>query len=472
MTSFRNYVQEFFELAQQGTKPFIAKLERDDSLLGLHVFKNNQEEYILKNGNRGNHCRIFYRLASESIEGVHANCTFVDEMKMVAKNIFLTSLLPCSGGRLGRNILISSASDKPSYFQQLVEQNYRMEIEDVKNNQLKAQISGEFNKPGFSFVGNRLFIQNWRQMSRDNHKYSQTVSRAINAVDGDMNDKSFLTQYENVFSDTGSTQFYNIKDLNGSFFDETNYRKYVNNSNYVIVAGWDVAVNGEDSSILCIKAFENKFGIDRKSFTIANICLNPRRCKQTENLKAQVVSVMSWIKHFEIRAIAIDTTGIGNSADVYLQEEVSDAMYYMDYHNIIPIVISTNTRFDMLEFYYNRISSGMEFFRRPNTDTGIQDMRLEYGRRWHLYDEDAMWVKFHYEHSVFQRTEYFNTSTGRNITTYLQLAERNLHDDTVFASALCSYALKQNPAILNYNAISKGNSKGGFYAFNKNKRWG
>lgn len=467
LVPFKAYIKEAFSICQD--MKLISKKESDTSELSLWTSVNNDAQFTLKKRGKGdNYLTIHYRMLAPSMEGVHANLVFIDEAKFAKRDIVLESLIPCSGQKLGRNIFLSSASEKVCFFENLVKSNYKKDLEDAKKDKIKISERGKFNEEGFDFVGKRLFIMSYKTIMQYDPKYAKTISKAV-AISGETAEEKnkFLTQYGNVFLGKKDGNFFNVDAMlsTGQIQKNVRWEDYAGNNKYMIIAGWDIATNGEDSSILTIKAVPNIMGADRDSVLLNQICLNPNRNPLTENLYDQVDVVYKWLKVYGVTAIAIDTTSIGNSADVYLKKKIRERNDNTIHpSNIIGVPLSKKSKFEVLEGYFNRIQSGKEKFGYLSNAFGDADgLEKDYYRNYLKYDDTSMMLKMYLEHMRFEREE---TDGEVRYST----PEKSIHDDTILSSALCSHLLEIKPQLCNRNVISGNGS--GISKTNTNRKFG
>ena len=148
-------------------------------------------------------------------------------------------MLPAVGGRSGIFVMLSSAHNKWSQYQEYVEMNMELDLEDYHNLGTRCIMSGSNETRDLCFNGRRLFIQHWSQMIRYNNKYAITIQRALNAVDNNRDEESFATQYDNRFLAVKSASFFDIRALKEmkTVFQHYDAHKYLNNYNYCIIAG-------------------------------------------------------------------------------------------------------------------------------------------------------------------------------------------------------------------------------------------
>lgn len=483
LDSFRRYFTEILSVCKN--IGIIATTEGDDSETGVYEFKNNKGEYGLRNQNGGsNHCNIINRLSAESLEGVHCDLGILDEAKMISKNIFLTSLLPTVGGRNGILLAMSSASSTHCYFQTLVEQNVdfdRTLLEQGGRDYI--YMKGQFNERGFECMGETLFIKNFRSMIVENYQYTQTIQRFLNTIGCNISemdsiqDPSWLSQYENIFSSDKKSSFFDIGDMRQlDCVKDVDPNFYIGNSNWVIVAGWDVAVDN-DQSILTIKAIENKVGTNRKSVLLSTDCLNPNRNPVSEATHKQADSILRLCIYNKVASLVIDTTGIGKGLDVMIKESLreirkSNPSIVLQENNIFGVNINVSTRNEFMENYYKRLTNGLEIVPLiPKEVEDESDGRRQYSLAMDAYDSKSMMIKFIHEHVKFQRVRTHNEKTGIEMTKYIQSNENYLHDDFVLSSSLCSYNILKNPALLNMHGMNKNSQQKNFFKVQKGRRF-
>jgi hypothetical protein len=408
----------------------------------------------------------------------------LDEAKFISKNIFLTSLLPTVGGRNGILLAMSSASSNHCYFQTLVEQNIdfdRTLLEQEGRDYIK--VKGKFNERGFECIGETLFIKNFRSMIQENYQYTQTIQRFLNTIGcsigeiESVQDPSWLSQYENIFSSDKKSSFFDIGDLRQlDTIQDVNPHYYIGNKDWVIVAGWDVAVDN-DQSILTIKAIENKLGINRKSVLLHLDCVNPNRNPILEATHKQADAIVRLCVFNRVSSLVIDTTGIGKGLDIIIKEILreirkNNPSVLLKEQNVFGVNINVSTKQEFMESYYKRITNGLEIL--PLVPVEIEDEsdgRRQYSLNMDSYNEKAMMIKFIHEHTKFQRVRAYNDNTGLETTKYIQSSEKYLHDDFVLSSALCSYNILKNPSLLNFHGLNKSNTTKNFFRTTKGRRW-
>ena len=234
-------------------------------------------------------------------------------------------------------------------------------------------------------------------------------------------------------------------------FEDDNINKYLENGNYTIIGGVDPAVTG-DNSLMFIKALESGFGSNRTTKIIAMYMLNPMKNKNTEHILNQARNVVELIKQFKIRSLVVDESGVGKSMTNYIKDILREqSSFIIDHKNILPVVITTANRSDILDFYYNRIQSGQElFFGIPKEWESEDYLKPLYINSLKLSSEEALKVITIFEHMKFVRTLTKNEETGLVKPIFKQSEASFLHDDSLFASSLCSWILKERPDITNF----------------------
>ena len=403
----------------------------------LKIILNNPDEIVIyKNGRPYSKC--MFRIATSSMESVHADLLLADEAKFYPRSNLLTSVIPCVGGRTGIKILISSAHEYYSEFQGIVERNIR----DYKKDGIVRHI--EFH---------------WEKMTKYNPSYLMTVMSALSAVDGNRNDPNFATQYDNKFLSKGGSSFFNMqymKDIGSAL--EYNPLIYMND-NYTIVGGWDIAVTG-DNSLLTFKAIPNGVGENRKSFLIAQILMNQSKSEAVDITPKQVPRIVELMALYNCKAIVVDCTGLGNGADILLKEEVRRSLdsfkQGFDESNIIGFKYGEKNKVDLLDFYLNRLKGGMEVLPLVHDFTQIDadDSYSEavYKQMYNLGGDELypQMVRFYVEHKHFNKKVEFNEYTKATKTIYVQANYKWLHDDTIMSSAKASWCLRLFPHLTNF----------------------
>lgn len=475
--SFRRYMGELLSVAK--AIGMISTVEGESSELGLYEYKNNKGEYVLRTQTGNNYSMILSKVAGESLESAHVDLAILDEAKMIEKQIFLTSLLPTLGGRSGILLCISSASNKHCYFQELVVKNCEFDYELKENGRNYIKYDGKFNQVGYDHFGETLFVKNFRTMIRDNFQYVQTIGRFLDTIGADISDidnvtdESWRSQYENIFSSSRTSTFFDIGDLDATnSFSSYSPSQYIGNKDWNIVAGWDVAVDG-DNSVVTIKAVENKVGLNKKSILLYLECLNPKKDPVSESTYNQVQKVIYFIQLYGIKSICIDTTGLGKGLDLYLKDCLkSQNLLVINFKDIHGIQINSKSRFELLEFYHKRLSTGYEVL--PNIDSSLKDevyQKRKYGISANDFTEDGMYVKFIHEHSRFSRIVGINKNTGIEYIIYEQEKANYLHDDMIFSSALASYCININPNMIKMNTNPAMSNQKVFNRATRNRRF-
>lgn len=326
-------------------------------------------------------------------------------------------------------MLLSSAHEKWSLFQEYVEENMKLDIEDHENLGTRCIRSGSIETKNLCFNGRRLFIQHWEQMVKSNGVYAMTVQRALKSVGGDRNEESFATQYDNLFLSVKTSTFFDAKQLlaSGTCFQQYNPSKYINNEKYVIVAGVDFAIV-EDISDMTIKAIPNGWGTDRDSILIAKYVLNPSKDKGADAIVKQLNRVYDYVVMYNVQYIIFDETGLGKSAPELFKELLRKKFYTkLPESNVFGIEFKANRRTEILEHYWGRIQSGKEIL--PMIDkawTEEETMKPMYMNAVKRIDEGSCYIRHLYEHMMFNRTETKNNK-GELCIDYRQSDYKWLH---------------------------------------------
>ena len=255
-------------------------------------------------------------------------------------------------------------------------------------------------------------------------------------------------------------------------FENDNIQKYLNDPKYTIIAGLDPAVTG-DNSLMFIKALESGFGEDRTTKIIAIYMLNPMKDKNLESIVSQSKSVAQLIEQYDIKSLVVDESGVGKSMTNYIKDELRRMRYYrIDYKNIVEYVITSGNRNTLLEYYYNRIQSGLEkFFGYSKEMLEEENLKKLYVNALKSNSEKALEIITLYEHVKFVRTVYKDEKTNQVRVEYRQAELNFLHDDSIFSSALCSHILSINPTLTNLGnkpSVSKNTAMG---SSRFNKKW-
>ena len=239
LSSFKNYINELIDVSKG--IGIISDSYKISSEMNLVQTKRNDTEININRENGAKYGIVYFRLGSKQVESLHGNLLLSDESKFLTKQAIQTSMLPAVGGRGGTFVMLSSAHDKWSQYQEYVEINKQLDLEDHNNLGTRCIISGSEETKDLCFNGRRLFIQHWSQMIRYNDKYAMTVQRALMAVDNNRDEESFATQYDNRFLAVKSSTFFDINTLkeNGNVFQNYDVQSYINNVNYCIIAGVD-----------------------------------------------------------------------------------------------------------------------------------------------------------------------------------------------------------------------------------------
>lgn len=389
----------------------------------------------------------------------HANLVNIDEARFIKASVLHTSIFPTATGRGGTIFLLSSAGKNYSEFQRFVTENIVADMEELEqginpNVICKTRDKKPFDKNRMDnvmvFEGRRCIISNYREMVLENPTYALSIHRA--KQEGEQSE-SFKTQYENMFLSTSSSSFFDPKSLSEQYKDiflEENIEKYLNTPKWTIFMGFDVA-STNDSSVLTIKAIESSYGQNRKSKVIALYIMNPNKNSNLDSLLNQCHAVADLVKRYKASALVVDESGIGKSATVYIKEALMRDRYYgINQGNIFPVVITSGNRNSIIEFYYNRIQSGLEMFGKFDKTWNEEEvLKALYINAKSSTSEEATNIMFMYEHLKFTRTAYKDEKSGMLKVDYRSADLKFLGDDFVLSSALCSWALSLNPAIMN-----------------------
>ena len=353
--------------------------------------------------------------------------------------------------------MLSSAKKEWCQYQDYVEGNIKKDREDFDNYGIKYSERGSMDEGNLCFNGRRCFVQHWSQMIKYNNLYAMTVQRALNSVDGNQDEESFATQYNNKFLSVKSASFFDINQLfdNGKTFQDYSAYKYVNNVNYCIIAGLDFAVTG-DISDFTIKAVDNSFGSQRKAILLFKYVMNPNKSKSSDSVYNQLHKVFKYVQQYHIDAIIFDETGLGKSSPE-LFREILRKNYYTDLSesNVIGFEFKQKSKIALLDFYWGRIQNGQEVLPKISKKWCDEDtMKRLYMNAVDKIDETSCLVRHLYEHMMFARNEHKNDK-NEIVVEYRQANYKFLHDDSIFASALCSYILHIKPDICKYNTKPK-----------------
>ena len=369
---------------------------------------------------------------------------------MVTKDAFEISVLPTTNGKSAMIFGISSSDEFVTYYQELVEKNLVKEKLDYIRRHYQMSLS---------------------EMIRERPSYAISVKRAMETL-GE-NSIAFRTQYKCEFPSKTKTGFFDIRSLNdmGIFRLDYNEQKYLKNPNYIIVAGVDFAISG-NNSVITIKALESGFGIARKTYILYQEVLNKTKNIATDNLRSQFFQIARLIKDYNVKAILMDGTGIGKSSSTYLKEIIAEKYDYleMDFNNIQEINLGTQNRLEILTNYYNRINSGMEIlWKLPYGIIDETTMKKYYNQWRDVFDNESEVIRFLYEHMRFKQQEEVSAK-GISQQVFKQSPEYKLEDDTLFSSALCSFLpnilpyLTQVEENIDSNLYTKGGNVGRYRA--------
>ena len=476
LAGFRKYFFEFLDLSTttDDMVGLIGRNPKDDNMLGLYFKYKSQDRIEIAQVSGGSYSTIYFCLGSaSSIEGKHCNLLLVDEAKFLNTSVIYSSIAPTAGGRGGQIFFLSSASKDYCEFQKLVFNNIITDMDEddkgiINGVICKTRDGSSFDKTRVDnvqvFEGKRCFIQNWREMILENNTYALTIHRA--KQEGE-NSESFKTQYENMFLSTMSSTFFDPKTLSENYpkiFEDENVQKYLNNPMWTIIAGWDISVTG-DNSVLIIKAVESSYGQNRVSKVLFKFIMNPSKSSTIDAVLRQCEAVSDIIMKYKIKAIAIDESGVGKSAGVYIKEILLKQRYYdIDPEKIFPVVFTSGNRSTILDFYYNRIQSNLERFGFVDKEWYNEDfLKPLYINATGLLSEEALDIMFIYEHMKFSRVVYKDEKTGMVKVDFRQAELNFLHDDMVFSSALCSWLLNEFPDVINLSEKVSIHSNNGIY---------
>jgi len=348
----------------------------------------------------------------------------VDEAKFLSRRAITQNLLPITTTRSGVFLMLSSANDKWCEFQDYCFKNRELDIIDTEEKGSRLRRKGSDETKNLYFYGRRHYQNHWEYMVKSDPKYMMAISTHLNAVGNNREDTSFATQRDNLFLSKKTSSFFDINELEGiGIFQYYNPHTFINNPRYVIVGGLDIAVSG-DISDFTIKAIENGYGMDRKSYILFRMVMNPTKSKQADSVYNQMKSVFQWIR--DMRAVRYTK----------LHEK-----------NIFPIVFNNKNRFEILEHYYNRIQSGLEIMPKiPEEYKVDEQLRNMYIKNKDKFDDESNWIRFVHEHAKFGRNEIKDNNDMVKVE-YRQANEKYLHDDAIFSSSIASSCLLYNPNV-------------------------
>ena len=437
LISFQKYYHEFIELSSSSDEEIglVGRNEKEESLLGLYIKYKSMNRIELVRNNGGNFSGVYFRLGSENIEGIHVNLIKADEFKFMKKREVYSSILPIIGARNGLFLAMSSASHDYCLFQDVCSKNADDDFGDFLDEKIEVDYTTRDGRPyekgNFENIktweGMRLFIQHYSEFMEENSQYSLAISRSLQEGYTD----EFLTQYDNRFLATKTSDFFDIKTLketHKNIFEDDNLQKYMDNPKYVLIGGLDPAVSG-DNSILTIKALESGYGENRNTKIITQYMLNPMKNKNSEHILNQAKSVVEIIKQYKLKSLVIDESGVGKSMSNYIKDILREEFsFIIDPKNIIGVVITSGNRTQLLDYYYNRIQSGMErFFHIPKEWEEEEFLKKMYVNSLKLSSEEALKIMTIYEHSKFIRSIIKNEETSMIKITYTQAQLNFLH---------------------------------------------
>lgn len=345
--------------------------------------------------------------------------------------------------------MLSSAHDKWSFYQDVVERNMQLDLEDFHNFGTRCITTGSNETKNLSFNGRRLFVQHWEEMIKYNNLYAMTVQRALTSVDNNRDEEEFATQYDNRFLSVKTSSFFDIIALRKEnlVFKHYDANQYLNNTNYCIIAGVDLAISG-DTSDFTIKAVPNTWGTNREAILLFKYVMNPSKDKGIDAVINQLHRIFKYVKLYNISAIIFDETGLGKSSPELFKEILRKENYIkMPESQVYGFEFKAKKRTDLLEFYWGRIQSGKEIMPLVPKEWDDEDkLKRLYIDSLDKIDEKSCYIRHIHEHAMFNRSEVKNEK-GEIIIDYRQANYRYIHDDSVFASGLCSYILYLNPNI-------------------------
>ena len=157
--------------------------------------------------------------------------------------------------------------------------------------------------------------------------------------------------------------------------------------------------------------------------------LNPMKNKNSEHILNQAKSVVEIIKQYKLKSLVIDESGVGKSMSNYIKDILREEFsFIIDPKNIIGVVITSGNRTQLLDYYYNRIQSGMErFFHIPKEWEEEEFLKKMYVNSLKLSSEEALKIMTIYEHSKFIRSIIKNEETSMIKITYTQAQLNFLH---------------------------------------------
>lgn len=447
LSSFKNYINELIDVSKG--IGIISDSYKISSEMNLVQTKRNDTEININRDNGSKYGIVYFRLGSKQVESLHGNLLLSDESKFLTKQAIQTSMLPAVGGRGGQFVMLSSAHNEWSQYQEYVESNMEQDLEDYHNLGTRCIMSGSNETRDLCFNGRRLFIQHWSQMIKYNNTYAMTVQRALRAVDNNRDEESFATQYDNRFLAVKSASFFDIKALKDmkTVFQHYDIYRYLNNYNYCIIGAVDFAITG-DVSDFTIKAVPNTWGTDREAVLLFKYVLNPSRDKNTDAIINQLHIIFKYVKLYNISAIIFDETGLGKSSPELFREILRKNNYTkLSENNVYGFEFKAKKRTDLLEFYWGRIQSGKEII--PDIPKEWEDedtLKRLYMEAVNKIDEKSCYIRHIHEHAMFSRNEIKNDNM-EVVIEYRQANYKYLHDDSIMSSAMCSYILYLNPNI-------------------------
>ena len=189
--------------------------------------------------------------------------------------------------------------------------------------------------------------------------------------------------------------------------------------------------------------------------------MNESKNEESDIMARQIPRVCELMAHFNCKAIVVDCTGLGNGADLLLKEEVRNNLELFkdgfDENNIIGFKYAEKNKTDILDYYMNRLESGLEILPdiHDYETLSSDDSYCEsvYKSCYNNPDEDMypQMVRFLVEHKNFTRKAIINEATKTTKTVFVQAQFKWLHDDTIFSSAKASWVLRLFPYLTNYS---------------------
>ena len=254
--NLRSFIKYYLELCDMcSTKDdaigLLGRTEKEDNELGLYIKYKSQDKIEIMRNSGGSFSMVFFALGNIGCEGLHCALHLADEGKFYEKKTLEVSLIPTVGNRVGVFCMLSSASEDYCYMQDRIEQNIVEDMIEVEEKGEKVSYVTWDGRPYDRnqidnikiFKGKTHYQAHYSTMIMENRGYALAVARALSGSGEE--DPSFQTQYHNKFLSRKSSSFFDIKILRKNYknmFEDENIDKYLDNPDYVIIAGWDKTI--------------------------------------------------------------------------------------------------------------------------------------------------------------------------------------------------------------------------------------